>query len=273
VGSNLVTTAARSGSCGPLEDEEPVDAVIARRLPQLVALRPDELLVVNLELPSAIATALGVAPRLKALWRTLRSALLDFDFDLVEALEDFALVLNHAHGEYLVAIPPEVPHARWVKEALHLRRALRAKARGLVAAGVISSDSLALLQGTASHRAVANDLVLLAELERRNVLGCSAQSVRTAQEAERVRIVTAELLAAMGNSQANAAELDAARDFRQRAFTLFVRSYAEARAGVAFVRRNHGDVDRLIPSLYSRRRAGRARSKSTGAARATRRGN
>jgi hypothetical protein len=46
---------------------------------------------------------------------------------------------------------------------------------------------------------------------------------------------------------------------RQKAFTLFVRAYDEARRAVQYLRAKAGDADSIAPSLYQGR-AGRRRS-------------
>ncbi len=40
---------------------------------------------------------------------------------------------------------------------------------------------------------------------------------------------------------------------RQRAFSLFVRAYAEVRRGVTYLRHHQDDVDDIMPSLYAGR--------------------
>jgi hypothetical protein len=72
----------------------------------------------------------------------------------------------------------------------------------------------------------------------------------TLQEAEGLALKS---LAALGQRGRAPPALIAAARVRQLIFTLLVRSYAQARNALRYLRRWQRDVDRIAPSLYSRR--------------------
>jgi hypothetical protein len=60
------------------------------------------------------------------------------------------------------------------------------------------------------------------------------------------------LISAVGDRAQTPTQIDAA-DRRQRAFSLFVKAYDQARRAIQYVRWQQGDADSIAPSLYSGR--------------------
>src|SRR5688572_22808457 len=63
---------------------------------ELQAIPEQDLIVINLEVLSAVATVLGTLPELRAL-RERFASLPDFDLVRFDKLRDYALALGHAH--------------------------------------------------------------------------------------------------------------------------------------------------------------------------------
>lgn len=237
--------------------EASIEEACARREPELVALTEAELTVINISVPEAITTALGVIPKLKAIRPTLVKALREFDFPLFDGLEDYTLVLHDAHGEYLArSEQPSVP-AELIRETLDFRKQLRLEAEVLVQRGLIDARKLARLSKTRSHAAIATDLGILGRVLKSHWAELRNKTAISKQDVERALRLQARLLRAAGRRDKVSDAVAAAADRRLRAFTLFTRAYAEARAGVMFVRRHTGDGDEIIPSLFAGRKNGR----------------
>ena len=60
------------------------------------------------------------------------------------------------------------------------------------------------------------------------------------------------MISAVGDREQTPTQIDAA-DRRQRAFSLFVKAYDQARRAIQYVRWEQGDADSIAPSLYSGR--------------------
>jgi hypothetical protein len=98
---------------------------------QLEALLPKQLLQVNLDIPAAVTTVLGVLPKVNAL-RPQLQALPTFDLAAFDRLEDYALGLSFAQADYsMVSEPPDHLPALSA-EATRLRAMLLADATRVV---------------------------------------------------------------------------------------------------------------------------------------------
>jgi|SRR5690606_22576285 len=83
------------------------------------------------------------------------------------------------------------------------------------------------------------------------------QDTVTRAEFQRAGVLGSKLHAALGAKEVGAEGRSAAQalwNLRQRAFSLFVRTYEECRRGVHFLRWHQGDADQFAPSLYRKRR-------------------
>jgi hypothetical protein len=74
-----------------------------------------------------------------------------------------------------------------------------------------------------------------------------------AAELDEGEALAEQLTRAIGGRLSNPAQLTAAADARQRAFTLFINAYDQARRVAAFLRWAEGDADKLVPSVYGTR--------------------
>jgi hypothetical protein len=87
----------------------------------LQALKPEELLQVNLDIPGAVVTVLGSLPEIRAQREELMKQLPTYDHALYDALEAYAAAVNEAHGDYLIATQPQDDLSKLVEEASTLR--------------------------------------------------------------------------------------------------------------------------------------------------------
>jgi hypothetical protein len=66
----------------------------------------DELLPVNIDLPTAVNTAVGRLPQILALRERVKEELPKFDLSHFDQLEQYALAAGHAHAKFLAASAP-----------------------------------------------------------------------------------------------------------------------------------------------------------------------
>ena len=234
------------------EEEELGQSAYERTLPEMAAIPAAKIMTVNLNLTEVIATGLGVVPQVRAHRDGLAKSCADCRFDWVDGLEDSLLCLNYARSEYLtVTRPPRCPTAIWA-EARLVRRVLMHDWRALAVRGVLDKSMLKGVQNGKGYLELGTDLTVLA-----HALRTYSESVGRAVpvEVERATVLAKAILAAGGRHNPKAEVVMRARDLQNRAFTVCMWRYNETRASIAYMRRFHGDVDRIIPSLYSARRA------------------
>jgi len=231
-------------------DEALIADAYARVKADLAALKPDELVRINLDVPLAEATILGVLPELKALRDRMAKELPTFDVVEFDKLEDYVLALGFTQAALQMASLPPDDLQSLVAEATKLREQLLADARSLSLRGLFDPQKLDQLKGANGFKNVAQDLQAL----------CFAMQDTWAQIQERAATTTEELLEAsrvgtrlmrvIGVREQGPALVAAATEQRQRAFNLVLHTYEDARHAVAFLRRREGDADSIAPSLY-----------------------
>ncbi len=230
-------------------------APLARVMPELKALQPEELQQINVDIPYAVALVLGCLPELRGLREDIARAMSSFDLAVFDRLEDYTLALNDAHGAYLAATQPADDLDELVIEASRLRALLLTEATALGARGVIDRKKLAEVRGPVGYKNVAVDLSLLYRVLMGSWSRIQGKTTVAQSELERAAKVAQQLIRALVLREQGMANITAAGELRQRAFTVFIRAYDHVRRAVSFLRWNLGDADDLAPSLYWTRSA------------------
>jgi hypothetical protein len=105
---------------------------------------------------------------------------------------------------------------------------------------------------------VAQDLQSLSRVLKESWDKVDGKIPSTADDLVRANQLAAHLLRTVGLREQGPALVAEATDARMRAFTLFLRTYADAQRAVAYLRAEQGDAETLAPSLYT----GRGRRKA-----------
>jgi hypothetical protein len=239
-------------------NEQQFEDVYARVKPALDALQPDELLQINLDIPTAVATILGVLPKLQALEPDIAKHLPTFDIARYRSLEDIAFALSFANTNYLTALQPPDDLPPLADEAAKMRSVLLADAETLVAHDIIDEKQIAQLQGAKGSKNVAQDLQSLSRVLKESWDKIQGKLPLTLDDLTRANQLAAHLLRTIGLREQGAAGVEAATDTRMRAFTLFLRTYGDAQRAVEYLRSEQGDAESIAPSLYT----GRGRKKA-----------
>lgn len=222
------------------------------------ALQPTELLLINVDVPSSVQTALGCWPEVEVFLPQLAAlAAVGFRYQQVEQLVDCALALGHTHHAFVTA--GSGADASAVQALLRGRSRLYAHGMALVAEGLIAEDRVAVHRSGLSHRDLGYDVIGLAGLFLDNWDKFGSVVNLKQAEVEELRLRANELLYELGLKDQGPGANAALSLERQKAFTLFMRCYTETRHGIQFLRRDYGDADTIIPSLHTRpkrRRAG-----------------
>jgi len=211
---------------------------------------------VNLDVPSAVATALGAWPEIIAL-RAHVAALKDADLAKFDKIRDYALALAHTHSAYRAALGPADPIGKMSEEITDIREQLFADAQALGRRGLLELGRVEKLRSGMGYKNVAFDVVGLVQLFRERATEPAGKTAVTAPELDHAAQLAQQLVTAVGVKEQSSAGLSAAALLRQQAFTLFTQAYDEARRAIGYLRWHAGDADTIAPSLW----AGRGGSK------------
>jgi hypothetical protein len=217
----------------------------------------DGYVVINIDIPSAITTVMGVLPFLQGLRPQVVKALPEFDMARFDKLESYTLALGHAHALYLAASQPAESLEATGETATALRDVLFADAHALAARNLIDGDRLKELKGVKGYRQLAFDLFTLAAIMREHWGTISQKTALQLAELDQAEMLADRILTGIGHrEQAPAVAVEAAED-RQRAFTLFVNAYDHARRAVSYLHWYTDDADEVAPSIYAAGRSAR----------------
>ncbi|MBN8617009.1 MAG: hypothetical protein J0L92_40895 [Deltaproteobacteria bacterium] len=232
------------------------DALDAVR-PELAALDASDLESVNLEIASATVTAIGVVPELRHHREALERRFDRHEADRVEKLELYARAASQAQAAYLAAAGAAPDLQVLSKRCVELRTMLLADATSLVHRKVIAAERLSGLQGPMGFKNQVTDLQQLVSIFEEHWDRIQGISPVRREDLEAAEDAANALFVGMGQREQAPPAVSEAADVRQRAFTLFVRTYDELRRAMSYLRWHEEDVDTIIPSLW----AGKAQRK------------
>jgi hypothetical protein len=230
--------------------------------PLLAALRPEEIAIMNVDVPAAASLALGAYERLVELRPQIVAHLPKHAVDLLDQLPTLALGAWFAH---LVSLPAEGDTTRTdelLAEAAILRDNLLVAAEALAHRKLLDADRVSEIRSGLGNIDRANDLVALATLFSQAWSTVEGKTAVTKAEIDRATTLGPQLLMALGikGMAARTASTPEARDQRARAFTLLERAYDECRRAATYLRWHDDDLDTYAPVLRQRNRSGSAGS-------------
>jgi len=233
-----------------LGDEVLMNAAFERVAADMAALRQDELQPITLEIATAVATVLGVLPEVTALRERVVKELPTFNVTRFDKLEDYAFALSFAHGRYLSATQPPNDLAAVSEQSTKVRERLLAEANALVLDGVVAAGQLEQLKGANGYKNVATDLTVLTNVLREAWPQIEGKTRLTPQDLDEALRLSARLLRIVGVREQGPAQVAEAANERQRAYTLLLLAYDDARRAIAFLRADEGDADDIAPALH-----------------------
>jgi hypothetical protein len=236
------------------EDDMPsrLASAYARVLPEMDALPASEVITINIDVPTAVTSALGAWPKISMLRSELAMRLPDFDVAQLDRLEAYARATAHAHALYMAASSPTGLQQLGERVA-KLREVLCSDAVALSKRGLLDGERLKQLKGPPGYKNMAFDLLALAALFRERWSALEGKTPIQLNELTQAETLAEDLIAAVGRRERASTQATAASDRRQRAFTLLANAYDQARRGITYLRWNDGDADLIAPSLYAGR--------------------
>jgi hypothetical protein len=225
------------------------------------ALPNNALIPRTIDTAGAVSIALSAYPGMKSLEATIYGQIPGFDIAQFDAIEDYANALFHADG--LVASTPDSGGASDLyEECVALRETLTSDLKALITRKLLDEKSLADINNVAGYRNVAVALMSLSTIAREHWSTISSKTALTMEEVEHARDLAGQLLT-LASSRDKSESIGEAAETRQRAATLLVNAYGEARAALAYVRRREDDVATIAPSLYGPRGRGAKKGEAT----------
>lgn len=237
-------------------------AAFDRTAAQRAALAPEQVGQYSLDATFAVGRALQIHARLLTL-RPEFAQLPGFDLAHLDGFEDLARGLRYANAEVQRRIQRMKETPALADKGFRLRAMMMAYLEAVAFKGAVDPALIARLKEGSGYRDLAEDLVVIAhELQSRPELIGPEALVNRKDVAEGTEIAH-QLLVHLGS-----AELDAQHEgmllARNRLGALLVRSHAQLRRAVDYLRFDQGDAADLVPTLFvpggPRRPAGAAES-------------
>jgi hypothetical protein len=136
-----------------------------------------------------------------------------------------------------------------------VREDMLLQAELLVRFGYVAEARVVAIRAGAGHVDLGNDLEDLGVLFGEVLDKVKGLVLVTPAMVKRALELGQQLHVALGVKRVGAvASTSEPQRTRQRAYTLFVRSYDECRRGIAYLRARHGDAEIITPSIYVKQR-------------------
>lgn len=227
---------------------------------ELLAMDPRTLVPVNLDVPTCALLVMGVVKDLEV-YRPALSELCGADrircLDRLDLVARAALIAHARRQAFDTGVNLQPAAAELTK----IRDALHAEARALVARDVLHPGVLGELVGRNGFKNLCVDVLQLVSVFDANWFAIEGASGITRSYLARAETLADRLALALGERAQ--AGVTAAADIRQRAFTLLLDTYDDARRIITYLRWKEGDYDRIAPSFYANRGTGRRRGRAS----------
>lgn len=235
-------------------------AVLAPIADELAATPPSKEL--NIGMRAAVATVRAALPRLRAL-RSQLAELPEFDLARFDRLELYVNALAHCHAWFFKEpyAPRELQGSVW--RAARLRHRLNVVNRELVRRGALDASELPSTTRCVGYGKLSFDLQHLRLVLRQPHPEHGWPEVAIEPQLARADAYNRTLCELSRFRRQTSEDIWIVYTQRERAMTLLVRTYQQARRAVLYLRHHQGDADSIAPPLESGpRRAPNARSSS-----------
>ena len=231
---------------------------------ELLALDPQTLLSLNVDIVSAATVVIGALPDI----HTHRAALVELCGEemakSVDRLELLARAALQAHAKHrLVSNGANVKPLS--EELVVVRDVLLAEARSMIVRKVIPAQITRELTLGPGYKNLCVDVLQLVSAMREDWDVVEHETRIAMAYLENAEGLANELVTAVGLR--DQASRSPAADLRQRAYTVLARTYGQVRQMITFLRWDDGDADRIAPAFHnhrgSRRRKNGASTENT----------
>jgi hypothetical protein len=225
--------------------------------PEIIAVLESELVAINLDPGAKFTSTLGYLPRLVTLRGAIVTLVPSFNVKQFDSLCDYLMAMMYTHVQYQNALKPESPVQEVASKVTLQRDLLLPDCMALANRGLLPAERVGQLKASVGYRATGELVLSMVDMLRTHWERINGKTAITAQELAECEASALELLNAVGVREGALPTAAEAALTRQRAYTLFVRAYEEARRHVIFLRWHEGDADNFAPSLFAGRSNGR----------------
>jgi len=230
----------------------PFGATYDRRIEEIKAVPESELVPLNLDVHSAIATVLGTLPALSKL-KDRFGKLPEIDQTRLASLEDYAEAAAEANMRHETAIAPNDDIVELNEAAMKMRETLRIDATALANRGLVDSSRLSAFKGLVGYKNVGFELLGWASVMHDAWPRIQNRTPITEEELISAKELAERLIRAAGVREQTPAMVAEVAHIRQQAVTLMIKAYDQVRRATLFLRWNEGDAEDIAPSLYAGR--------------------
>lgn len=263
-GDALVSTTPNQSLVAPAHDarNEPADTAAALRVAaEIEAVEDADVVAVNLDIAAMVGGVLAAMPAIEKQLPVIET-LQGLRVERIRRLRDYAQATLHWYSRALFAVAPVSGLAEKVADAIAMRESILHDLGTLARHGALDMAPLAEFGTSVAYRRVGSELLGLSRFVHERWASIQGRSMITLEQMDTAQRLGNEIVVLCGERDgAPAVAAEAVRN-RDKAYTLTVRAYNEARAALLYVRRDEGDVDSIAPSLW----AGRGGSKRRGEA-------
>lgn len=205
---------------------------------------------INTDIGIVVQNGMYAVERLEPLIPELQKVVSDFDMTKIRRLRTCLLALNYLQTKYrALQRTTDTELVSWLMERKGFFKDLVAP---LARAKVIKEGSLEFLKQGNNHHALAYAVVTLADMLFDNYEFAQTKLVTKAELVE-ARGKANELFLQLGTRQFGPDATQAVKVLRRKGFALTCEKWDDLEAFIRYARRNHGDADELMPTLFPKR--------------------
>jgi hypothetical protein len=244
----------------------PFQAAFRKTAAARAALAASDLLPINLDVQIALTSVLGAVPRLMTFRDAIVAALPDLDITQLDHLKTFAEALAFANAAYLAASRPLETLPALQSRAMEIRDQLLSDATALAKRGLLDRKLLSELKGGTGYLNTSSDLGVLVRMLRERWDAIASKSAIQLAELDEAEQLFERITSAYAERTQQSTAVAAAAEDRQRAYSLLLRAYDQARRAMTYLRWREDDVEKIAPSLWAGRgqRSGNAGTANAG---------
>jgi hypothetical protein len=203
--------------------------------PWALALPPERIKQVYVDVPNAVTTILGAIPAINALRPEFVKHLPTFPMELFDTFETRTMALDYADTMYRMGLKQLEPVAQLITRGSSQLILLKGEVDYAVTRGLIDGKPLEELDTSNSHRAVASNLFAVAYLLRSNWSAIEGKTVLTPQEISEAEQTADHIITSLGARKQASYGFDASSDLRERFFTLMIEAHDRIRESLRYL--------------------------------------
>lgn len=219
---------------------------------EMQAIPREQLLTLNLDVASTVATTIGCLPKVMPLRAKVVAEVSGFDLRNLDMLETYAMALMHAQAEYQASAAPPEPIDELSAELTVTRDLLFKDVTALEARNLVEFRATEM-SGASGYKNLTKDVLLLCSVLRNNWSKIQGRTAATLEDLDAAELQAKRLLAAVGVREQSAKGAGHQAEWRQRAFTLFARAHDEVRRIVTYLRWHEDDANTIFPTVFGGR--------------------